>query len=128
MKRQTSLVGAPPSAEYQISSDSEQRRLRAATEEDPGDGVVIRAALKHLAQTQNISALDRNTGLNRGNTCGALSEYGNPTLATLLKVTNASGPRLRLEPVEDRALGAQPTGAGVFQQESARQPNRISRR
>ena len=90
-----------------MKTEEEARgRLRAATEEYLGDGVVIRAALKHLAQTQNISALARNTGLNRGNTCGALSEYGNPTLATLLKVTNASGPRLRLEPVEDRALGA----------------------
>ena len=28
---------------------------------------MIRAALKRVAQTQNISALARNTGLNRGN-------------------------------------------------------------
>ncbi len=51
-----------------------------------------------------------------------------PTVATLLKVANALGLRLRLEPVEDRALVAQPTRAGVCQQESASQPNRISRR
>lgn len=89
---------------------------------------VIRAALQRVAQTRNISALARNTGLNRGNIYEALSEDGNLTLATLLKGTNALGLRLRLEPVEDRALGAQPTGAGVFQQESTRQPNRISRR
>ena len=89
---------------------------------------MIRAALKRVARTQNISALARDTGLNRGNIYEALSEDGNPTLATLLKVANALGLRLRLEPVGDRALGAQPTGAGVFRKESACQPNRISRR
>ena len=103
-----------------IRTDEDARGLlRAATAEDIGDGAVIRAALKHVARTQNMSALARDTGLNRGNLYEALSEDGNPTLATLLKVTNALGLRLRLEPVEDRALGAQPTGTGVFQQESA---------
>ncbi len=46
-----------------------------------------------------MSALARDTGLNRGNLYAALSEDGNPTLATLLKVTRALGLRLRLEPV-----------------------------
>ena len=68
-------------------------------DEDLGDGAVIRAALKRIAQkqTQNMSALARDTGLNRGNLYEALSEDGNPTLATLLKVTRALGLRLRLE-------------------------------
>ena len=114
--------------DYIRTEEDARGLLRAATDEDLGDGAMIRAALKQVAQTQNISALARSTGLNRGNIYEALSEDGNPTLATLLKVTNALGLRLRLEPVEDRALGAQPTGAGVFQQESASQPSRISRR
>ena len=54
-----------------------------------------------------MSALARDTGLNRGNLYEALSEDGNPTLATLLKVANALGLRLRLESVEDRARGAE---------------------
>ena len=82
--------------------------LRAATEEDVGDGVVIRAALKHLARTQNMSALARDTGLNRGNLYAALSENGNPTLVTLLKITRALGLRLRLEPVEPPIDAAHP--------------------
>ncbi len=114
--------------DYIRTEEDARGLLRAATDEDLGDGAMIRAALKQVAQTQNISALARSTGLNRGNIYEALSEDGNPTLATLLKVTNALGLRLRLEPVEDRALGAQPTGAGVFRQESASQPSRISRR
>ncbi len=114
--------------DYIKTGEEARGRLRSATEEDLRDGAVIRVALKHVAQTQDISALSRNTGFNRGNTWEALSEDGNSILATLLRVTNALGLRLSLVPVEDRALGAQPTGAGVFQQESACQPNRISRR
>ena len=59
--------------------------IKAAMDEDLGDGTVIRAVLKHVAQTKNLS--DRDTGLNRGNLYDALSEDGNPSLATLLKLT-----------------------------------------
>ena len=48
--------------------------LRAAEEEDPGDGAVMRAALKHVARTWNMSALSRDAGLNRGNFYEALFE------------------------------------------------------
>ncbi len=106
-------------ADYIKTEEDARGLLRAATDEDLGDGAVIRAALKHVVRTQNISALARDTGLNRGNIYEALSEDGNPTLATLLKVTNALGLRLRLEPVEEPSSGAQPTGSGVLQEESA---------
>ena len=86
-------------ADYIKTEEDVRGLLRAAVDEDPGDGAVIRAALKHVARTQNMSALARDTGLNRGNLYEALSENGNPTLATLLKVTNALGLRLRIEPV-----------------------------
>lgn len=82
--------------------------LRATTDEDIGDGAVIRAAHRHVARTYNMSALARDTGLNRGNLYEAIGEDGNPTPATLLKVTRALGLRLRLEPVESPARGAQP--------------------
>ena len=88
--------------------------LRAAADEDPGDGTVIRAVLKHVARTQNMSALARDTGLNRGNLYEALSEDGNPTLTTLLKVTNALGLRLRLESVEDSARDPLPVRPQPF--------------
>ena len=85
-------------------------RLRMRT---LGDGAVIRAVLKHIARTQNMSALARDTGLNRGNLYEALSEDGNPTLATVLKVTRALGLRLRLESVEN----PQPVSSSISQQE-----------
>ena len=105
-------------ADYIKSEEDTRELLRAATDEDIGDGAVIRAALRHVARTQNMSALARDTGLNRGNLYEALSEDGNPTLATLLKVANTLGLRLRLESVDDRARGAERV-AGVSHQEQA---------
>ena len=95
-------------ADYITTEEDVRGLLRAAVDEDPGNGAVIRAALRHVARTRNMSALARDTGLNRGNLYEALSEDGNPTLATLLKITSALGLRLSLEPVEDRPLDAQP--------------------
>ena len=95
-------------SDYIRTEEDAQGLLSAATDEDVGDGVVIRAALKHIARTHNMSALARDTGLNRGNLYEAFSEDGNPTLATLLKVTRALGLRLRLEPVEIPVEAAQP--------------------
>ncbi len=105
-------------ADYVKSEEDVRGLLMAAAEEDTGDGAVIRATLKHVAQTHNMSALSRDTGLNRGNLYEALSDGGNPTLATLLKVTAALGLRLRLEPVGDGAQGAQPANIGISRQES----------
>ena len=95
-------------ADYVKTEADVRELLRAAMDEDLGDGTVIRAVLKHVARTQNMSALARDTGLNRGNLYGALSEDGNPTLATLLKITRSLGLRLQLEPVENPAQGTQP--------------------
>ena len=106
-------------ADYVKSDEDVRGLLRAAADEDDGDGAVIRAVLKHVARTRNMSALARDTGLNRGNLYEALSEDGNPTLATLLKLTNALGLRLRLEPVENRARATERAAAGISHQEQA---------
>ena len=50
--------------------------LRAAEEEDSGDGVVIRAALRHVARVRNMSGFGRDARLNRGNLHEAQSEDG----------------------------------------------------
>ncbi len=97
-------------ADYVKSEEDVRGLLRAAVDEDHGDGAVLRAVLKHVARMQNMSALARDTGLNRGNLYEALSEDGNPTLETLLKVTSALGLRLRLESVEDGARDPLPAG------------------
>ena len=96
-------------SDYMRTDEDLQGLLSAALDEDVGDGVVIRAVLRHVAQTHNLSALARETGLNRGNLYQALSNDGNPTLATLLKITRALGLRLRLEPVETPVEAAGPS-------------------
>ena len=83
--------------------------IKAAMDEDLGDGTVIRAVLKNVAQTKNLSALARDTGLNRVNLYDALSEDGNPTLTTLLKMTRSLGLRLHLEPLKNSGQDA-PSG------------------
>ena len=49
-----------------------------------------------------MSALARDAGLNRADLYKALSEDGNPSFTTVMKITRALGLRLRLEPVERR--------------------------
>ena len=72
--------------------------LEAAIDEDPGDGSLIRAALSTIARTHNMSALAGEAGLDRSGLYKALSEDGNPSLATILKVVRALGLKLRIVP------------------------------
>ena len=74
--------------------------LNAAVEEDPGDGSLIRLALGDIARAKNMSEIARDTGLDRAGLYKALSENGNPSLATTMKIARALGLRLRFEAVE----------------------------
>ena len=77
--------------------------LEAAIDDDPGDGSIIRAALSAIARAQNMSALARVAGLDRSGLYKALSEEGNPSLATILKVIRALGLKLRIVPADQIA-------------------------
>ena len=70
--------------------------LEACAEEDPGDGSLIRAALNDIARAQNMSLLAREIGMSREGLYKALSEDGNPTFATVMRVTRALGMQLRI--------------------------------
>ena len=96
-------------AQY-IETDQDARlHLELCAELDPGDGSVIRAALSSIARARNVSALAGETSPDRSNIYQALSEDGNPTLTSLLKITNALGLRLRLESIETQAKDAPET-------------------
>ena len=88
-------------AEYIETVEDARQHLELCVEQDPGDGSAIRAALSTIARAQNMSALSRDTELNRAGLYRALSEDGNPTLSTLLKITRALGLRLRIEPIPE---------------------------
>ena len=70
--------------------------LEACAEEDPGDGSLIRAALNDIARARNMSGLAREAGLSREGLYKALSQHGNPTFATVMRITRALGLRLRV--------------------------------
>ena len=70
--------------------------LEACAEEDPGDGSLIRAALNDIAWAQNMSLLARKIGMSREGLYKALSENGNPTFATVIRITRALGMQLRI--------------------------------
>ena len=70
--------------------------LEAAVDEDPGDGSLIRAALNDIARAQNMSQLAREIGMTREGLYKALSDKGNPSFATVLRITRALGMQLRI--------------------------------
>ena len=70
--------------------------LEACADEDPGDGSLIRAALNDIARAQNMSLLAREIGMSREGLYKALSENGNPTFATVMRITRALGMQLRI--------------------------------
>ena len=53
--------------------------LEACAEDDPGDGSLIRAALRDIARSGNMSRLARKTGMSRDGLYKALSKKGNPS-------------------------------------------------
>lgn len=77
------------------SKEDARLYLEACAEEDPGDGSLIRAALNDIARAQNMSLLARDAGMTREGLYKALSENGNPTFATVMRITRALGMQLR---------------------------------
>ncbi len=79
--------------------------LNAAAEEN--DPALMALALGDIAKARNMSQLARDAGLSREGLYKALSEDGNPSLATTMKVAAALGFHLAFRPiaVEDKAAG-----------------------
>lgn len=67
---------------------------------ESGHAPYIAAVLGDVARSEGMTKLAEKSGVNRQALYTALSENGNPTLETLLKVTAALGIRLKCEAVE----------------------------
>ena len=89
-------------AEYIGNEEEARLYLEACTEDDPGDGSLIRVALGNIARSRNMSSLARRLGMTRQGLYKALSQDGNPTFATVMRVTRALGMDLRI------TIGADP--------------------
>ena len=89
-------------AEYINTPERARAYLETAIDEDPGDGSDVRAALNTIARARNMSATARAAGLDRAGLIRTLSANGNPSVATLLKVTRALGLQLSVKTAENR--------------------------
>ena len=83
-------------AEHLRTREDARLYVQACAEEDPGDGSLIRAALSDVARAGNMSRLARDVGMSREGLYKALSENGNPTFATVMRITRALGMQLRI--------------------------------
>ncbi|WP_421839168.1 addiction module antidote protein [Novosphingobium sp.] len=70
---------------------------------ESGDAAYVASTLGVIARSEGMSKLASATGMNRQALYTALSECGNPTLDTLLKVLAALGVRLKAEGVSAAA-------------------------
>jgi probable addiction module antidote protein len=73
--------------------------LDAWLAEAPDDAAGIARALGDIARAKGMSKVARATGLSRESLHKALSETGNPSLSTVLKVAKALGLRLHAQAV-----------------------------
>ena len=73
-----------------------RRYLEACTEQDPGDGSLIRAALNDIARAHSVTELAHETGMTRVGIYEALAPDGNPTFSTLMRITRALGMQARI--------------------------------
>ena len=90
-KRTTTRIWDP--ARHLTTDAAAVAYIEAALED--GDPGVVAAALGDVARARGMSKVARQAGLGRESLYKALSPGGNPEFATILRVVNALGLRLR---------------------------------
>ena len=94
-KRKVKTKTVPYDVADQLRTKAEMAAyLDAWLAESPDDVAGIARALGDIARAQGMTQVARDTGLSRESLYRALSESGNPSLATVLKVAKALGLRL----------------------------------
>jgi probable addiction module antidote protein len=84
-------------AEQLRTPDKMAAYLDAWLAEAPDDAAGIARALGDIARAKGMSQVARDTGLSRESLYKALSETGNPSFGTVLKVAKALGLRLHAQ-------------------------------
>ena len=96
-KKKPTLEKLPYDVAEQLRTPEEMAAyLEAWLEEAPDDVSGIARALGDIARAKGMSTVARETGLSRESLYKSLSEDGNPSLATVLKVAKALGLRFRV--------------------------------
>lgn len=91
------------SAQYLKTEEDMALYLDACLQEAGDDAAFIAKALGHIARAKGMSQVAREAGLGRESLYKALSGEGNPSLATILKVTAALGIQLHAQALQDRS-------------------------
>jgi len=86
-------------ADYLTSVDDVVAFLEAVVEEADDDPALITRALGVIARSRNLSELARRAGMSRESPYKALSAEGNPSFATVFKLSKALGLKVHFEPV-----------------------------
>jgi len=84
------------SAEHLQTKEDIALYLDACLEEAGDDVAFVAKALGNIARAHGMTELANDTGLGRESLYKALSAEGNPSFATILKVTRALGLQLRV--------------------------------
>lgn len=85
------------SAEYLKTEEDMAMYLEACFEEAGDDAAFIAKAIGIIARAKGMTQLAKDTGLGRESLYKALSGEGNPSFATILKVTAALGIKLHAQ-------------------------------
>ena len=85
------------SADHLKTEEDMAQYLDACLQEAGSDSAFLAKALGNIARAKGMSQLSRDTGLGRESLYKALSGEGNPSFATILKVTTALGIRLHAQ-------------------------------
>jgi len=99
MGKTTETFGRFDSADYLKTVDDAAAYLEATIDEAGDDPAFIARALGAIARSGNVSELARRAGMSREGLYKALSAEGNPSFATIVKITHALGLRLHFESV-----------------------------
>jgi probable addiction module antidote protein len=85
------------SAEYLKTDEDMAAYLEACLQEAGDDAAFIAKALGNIARAKGMTQLSKDTGLGRESLYKALSGEGNPSFATILKVTHALGLKFHVQ-------------------------------
>ncbi|MDA8127204.1 MAG: putative addiction module antidote protein [Betaproteobacteria bacterium] len=102
MPKATKLTARTKTVPYDVAEQLRTPEEMAAyldawLDEAPDDAAGIARALGDIARARGMSQVARDAGLSRESLYKALSENGNPSFATVLKVARALGVRLHAE-------------------------------
>jgi probable addiction module antidote protein len=85
------------SAEHLKTDEDMAAYLEACLQEGGDDAAFIAKALGNIAKAKGMTQLSKDTGLGRESLYKALSGEGNPSFATILKVTHALGLKFHVQ-------------------------------